>query len=60
MSSSTINWLAGIVAAASTFLLGGLWYSPALLGKAWMRANGFTEDDVKKGNQGKIFGLAFL
>jgi hypothetical protein len=55
-----VNWLAVIVAALSTFLIGGLWYSPAVFGKAWMRENGFTEESMKGGNMVKIFGLAFV
>jgi hypothetical protein len=55
-----LNYLAIILAALSTFLLGGLWYSPAAFGKAWMKENGFTEEDMKKGNMAKIFGLAFI
>lgn len=54
------NIWAVLVAALSTFLIGGLWYSPALFGKAWMRENGFTEESLKGGNMAKIFGLAFF
>jgi hypothetical protein len=60
MDMSTINWLAVSVAALSTFLLGGLWYSPLLFGKAWAKENGLTEEELKKGNTAKIFGFAFL
>jgi hypothetical protein len=55
-----VNWLAIIVAALSTFLIGGLWYSPAVFGKAWMKENGFTEENMKGANMAKIFGLAFV
>lgn len=55
-----INLLAVFAAALSTFLIGGLWYSPALLGKAWMRENGFTEESLKGGSMAKIFGLTFV
>lgn len=55
-----LNYLAILLAALSTFVLGGLWYSPAAFGKAWMKENGFTEEDMKKGNMVKIFGLAFV
>lgn len=54
------NIWAVIVAAVSTFLIGGLWYSPAVFGKAWMRENGFTEEGMKNSNMLKIFGLAFF
>ncbi|MFN7118309.1 MAG: DUF1761 domain-containing protein [Saprospiraceae bacterium] len=60
MDFSTINWLAVIAATVSAFVLGGLWYSPVLFGKAWMSANNFTEESLKGGNMGKIFGLAFV
>ena len=55
-----LNYLAIILAALSTFLLGGLWYSPAVFGKAWMKENGFTEESMKGANMIKIFGLAFV
>jgi hypothetical protein len=55
-----LNIWAVLVAALSTFLIGGLWYSPALFGKVWMRENGFTEESMKNSNMVKIFGLAFL
>ncbi len=55
-----INYWAILVSALSTFLIGGVWYSPALFGKAWMRENGFTEESMKNANMAKIFGLAFV
>lgn len=54
------NIWAVLVAALSTFLIGGLWYSPSVFGKAWMRENGFTEEGMKNANMIKIFGLAFF
>jgi hypothetical protein len=60
MDMGSINWAAVIVAAISSFVLGGIWYSPALFGKAWMKDNQLTEELIKKGNKGKIFGLTFL
>ena len=56
----SINYLAVVAAAASTFVIGGLWYSPLLFQQAWMKANRFTEADVRTGNQAVIFGLAFV
>jgi len=55
-----INWLAVLAAAVSTFLIGGLWYSPAAFGRAWMSANNFTREDLSNGNMAKIFGLSFI
>jgi hypothetical protein len=59
MDLSAINWLAVLVAAASTFLLGGLWYGP-LFGRPWMAASGMTEERARQGNMAKVFGVSFL
>lgn len=59
MEEMYINHLAVLVAAISMFVLGGLWYGP-LFGKAWMDANGFTEQDLEKGNPAKQYGLSLL
>ncbi|HMA10911.1 MAG TPA: DUF1761 domain-containing protein, partial [Steroidobacteraceae bacterium] len=45
-----INWLAVVVATASSFVLGSLWYGP-LFSKAWMQDSGMTRE---KGAQGKM------
>jgi hypothetical protein len=55
-----VNWLAVLAAAISAFLLGGLWYSPALFGRAWQRGTGLTDEQLKGGNPGKIYGGAFV
>lgn len=54
-----VNWLAVIAAAVSMFVIGGVWYS-VLFQKQWMAANGFTEDDLKRGSPATIFGIAFV
>lgn len=51
--------MAILVASLSTFVVGFVWYGP-LFGKAWMKENGFTEEELKKGNMLKIFGLTFV
>ena len=55
-----LNWLAIITAAVSAFVLGGLWYSPLLFAKRWMKETGITEETTKNANMIKIFSLAFL
>lgn len=57
---NTLNWLAVLVAGISAFVLGGVWYSPALFGKAWMKENNLSEEKIQAGNKGKIFGLSLL
>lgn len=60
MDISTLNWWAVLVAALSTFLIGGLWYSPVLFGKLWMKENNLTDEDLQKGNMAKTFGFSFV
>ena len=55
-----INYLAVIAAALSTFVIGGLWYSPLLFHQSWMRANGSSAADPKTGGEARIFGGAFV
>lgn len=60
MNIDQINWMAVVAAALSTFVLGGLWYSPLLFGNAWMRANAFTEQQVRGFNKARAFGGSFV
>jgi hypothetical protein len=53
---SNINLLAVLVAAVSSFLLGGLWYSPVLFGRIWSRENG---SQPQHGHPAKVFGVSF-
>jgi len=46
-----------LLAAVSTFLVGGLWYSPVLFGKAWNTENGGVP---QTGHPAKVFGVSFL
>lgn len=53
-----VSILAVVVAATSSFLLGGLWYSPVMFLGPWMKAAGVTEK--QDGHPGKVFGLSFV
>lgn len=59
MDLSSMNLLAVLVAALSSFIIGGFWYSPFLFGKAWMAENGFRDEDLQ-GGMGKTFALSFV
>ena len=54
------NFLAIFVASLVPLILGFLWYNPAVFGKAWMKESGMTEEKMKGGNMGVIFGVSFL
>lgn len=60
MNFSTINWLAVVAAALSSFVIGSLWFSPVLFCNVWMRVAGLTEEQVKRGNKRKIFGVTAI
>jgi hypothetical protein len=60
MNFGSINYLAVLVAALASFVLGGAWYSKVLFGKTWMKENGFTEDELSTAKMGRIFAGAFL
>ena len=57
MDFSHINWLAAVAAGLSAFLVGGIWYSKALFGNAWMTDSNLTTEQIQAGNKGKIFGF---
>jgi hypothetical protein len=49
--------LAVLLAFASTFLLGGLWYSPLLFGGRWQEWVGLTDEQLRS-TTGRTFGVA--
>ena len=51
-----MNLWAVLLAAVSSFLLGGLWYSPMLFGHVWNRENG---GPTHSGHPAKVFGISF-
>ena len=52
MSSVTVNYLAVVVAAVAAWLLGALWYSPALFARQWMAAHNYTPEKIAAMKQG--------
>ena len=58
MDLFNVSWLAVVGGAACGFLVGGIWYGP-IMGKKWMGAVGLSEEEIKQGNMGAIYGGAF-
>lgn len=58
MDFHTLNFWAILVAALSAFLIGGVWYSPVLLGGAWKNVNGLGSEVSGAGP--RVFALAFV
>lgn len=59
-----VNYLAVLVSGVAIFMLGGLWYSPALFARKWMAYHGKTEEQIKAesagANMAALYGMAFL
>ena len=55
-----INHFAVIVCAIANLALGALLYSPAMFYHAWKKENGLTDEQLKKLNPPKVYGLSFI
>jgi hypothetical protein len=51
---------AALAAGVASMILGALWYSPALFGKAWRAASGVTEAQANSAHMAKTLGAAFV
>lgn len=60
MTFTDINFFAVLVAALSSFMLGGIWYSKALFKNAWLESIGLTELDLHSAKPTLIFGVSFF
>ncbi len=58
----SINWLAVIVATIANMVIGGLWYSPVLFGKQWMKLVGISQKEIdsQKSQMPKFYLAAFV
>lgn len=56
-----LNWFAALAAAVASFVIGGVWYA-ALFGKAWARAYGYTDEQLKAmgANPARTFSIMFV
>ena len=55
-----ISWIAVLLCGVATLLIGGLWYSPLLFGRAWQRETGLSDEVLASGSVAARFGLTFL
>jgi len=56
MHETWINYWAVLAAAASNFVIGGIWYSPPLFVKPWLRMSGVSEATFNKGLPKALIG----
>ena len=55
-----INWLGVVLGAVAFFAVGAIWYT-VLFGKAWQRATGLSDEQLKTGaSMPLIFGTCLL
>lgn len=55
-----VNWLAVVLGTVAFFAVGAFWYT-ALFGKAWQRAVGLSDEQLKSGaGMPLIFALCFV
>ncbi|RZJ53817.1 MAG: DUF1761 domain-containing protein [Flavobacterium sp.] len=55
-----INFIALLLAALVTLVVGFVWYHPKVFGTIWMKENNFTQEQLRTGNMLKIFGLTYI
>ncbi|MEO7979065.1 DUF1761 domain-containing protein [Flavobacterium sp.] len=55
-----INPFALLASALVTLVIGFIWYNPKVFGNVWMRENNLTQEELRKGNMLKIFGLTYI
>lgn len=55
-----INFLALLVAAFSTLVVGFIWYNPKVFGTIWMKESGMTEEKIKGSNMLMTFVVSFI
>ena len=63
MQDIIINYWAVLVAGVASMVVGFLWYSQALFGKAWMEASGLTKeklDEAKRKGMGKTYFVSTI
>ena len=54
-----MNWLAVLVAAITTFVIGWVWYG-MLFKNAWIAETGITDEKAKESNMPVTFGVSLV
>lgn len=55
-----INFIALLLAAVVTLVVGFIWYNPKVFGTIWMRESNLTQEQLQTGNMLIIFGLTYI
>ena len=55
-----VNFIVVLLTALILMIIGSILYNPKLLGNAWMREAGISQEQIKSGNMAKILGFSFF
>ncbi|RZV64301.1 MAG: DUF1761 domain-containing protein [Flavobacteriaceae bacterium] len=55
-----VNWISMVIATFIPMVVGFVYYNPKVFGNAWMKSLGITEEDIKKQNMVKTYGIAIV
>lgn len=55
-----INFVVVLLSALIPMLMGFIWYHPKTFGNLWMKQAEITEEKMKAGNMGLIFGVTLI
>jgi len=58
----SVRILPVLLSAIAVFVLGALWYSPFLFGRAWVRAHGYTEEKIAqmRASASRAYAVSFV
>jgi len=54
------NWIAILLAALSTLIIGFIWYNPKVFGNAWLKEIGMKQEEMKDANMFKMLAGTFI
>ncbi|WP_024610934.1 DUF1761 domain-containing protein [Pseudoalteromonas sp. TB64] len=60
MNFNDVDYFAILIAALSSFMLRGVWYSKVMFKQAWLESCGLTELDLQSANPNWIFVGSFI
>ncbi len=55
-----VNWIGVLLAAVSSFVIGGIWYAPGVFGEMWRKLIGMKKETMKKGPHPSAWILTVL
>lgn len=58
MAEWDVNYLAALISAAAAMVIGTIYFMPAVAGRAWMKAIGKTQDELKAANRPSLYVVA--